>query len=320
VTRNGHILRAFKLLWVPTWPLWMLVVFASLAVVRLLPEEYARASVAAPVLLMVPGSLSLGAAFSQRRRPQGMAFVCYAALLSTIWSVFTSLALYVLGVLITADSTFWCLFTVSAVLAIVAEARLLLGRPGRGRRAIREPQTLGPDLLGPDVSDAGADEAETPASPRGGHHFVVAGIAGVALLAGGLYTYDHLPHPTPTGYTFMAWTGPPITGDIVVGSAGTHLHFQIAHRQSDTTVFTLKADWLGSPSRPLAKSLTFKIGPNRTFQGTLFIPPLPDGCTYRIVLSLTAIRQIDQFANKPQNWSLNADVHDPGKSQATCKT
>ena len=62
-------------------------------------------------------------------------FVCYAALLGVVWSIFASLALYVDGVLITADSTYWCLLIVSAVLAIVAEARLLLGRPGSGRRA-----------------------------------------------------------------------------------------------------------------------------------------------------------------------------------------
>ena len=50
---------------------WTLLVFASLAVVRLLPGGYTRAAVAAPILLMVPGSLTLGAVFNQRRRPQG---------------------------------------------------------------------------------------------------------------------------------------------------------------------------------------------------------------------------------------------------------
>jgi hypothetical protein len=314
VTSNSRVPRGLKPLWLSAWPLLALVVFTCLAAVHLLPEESARALIAAPILLVVPGSLTLGAVFNQRRRPQGMAFVCYAALLSMIWSAFASLSLYVLGVLITAHSTFLCLLMISAVLAIVAEARLLFDRPGRGRRATRKPETLGPDL-----SDAEVEDAEAPASAGGGYYAIVAGIAGVALLAGGLYAYDHLPHPALTGYTFMAWTGPPITGAIVVGSTGTRLHFQIVHHQSVTTSFRLSADWSGTPPRPLAKSLTFTIGPNRTFQGTLFVPPLPNGCTYRIVLSLTAIRHVNSLAKNPQLWSLNADVHDPAMSHETCK-
>ena len=141
----------------------------------------------------------------------------------------------------------------------------------------------------------------------------------MSLLAGGLYAYDHLPHPAPAGYTWMAWTGPPIKGDIAIGSAGTKLGFQIVHHQSDTTTFKLSAAWLGSTSRPLAKPLTFSIGPNQTFRGALFVPPLPDGCTYRIVVALTAARQIDPLTKKPQTWSINADVHDPSKSSKTCK-
>lgn len=126
--------RRFKPLWLLAWPVWILLVFASLATARLLPAGYIRAAVAAPILLMVPGSLTLGAIFSQRRRPQGMVFVCYAAVLSAVWSAFASLTLYVLGVPITANGTYWCLLAVSAVLAIVAEARLLLGRPEGSHR------------------------------------------------------------------------------------------------------------------------------------------------------------------------------------------
>ena len=88
---------------------------------------YTRAAVAAPILLMVPGSLMLGAVFSQRRRPRGLVFVSYSALLSAVSSAFVSLVLYAGGALVTAESTYWCLLAVSAVLAIVAEARLLLG-------------------------------------------------------------------------------------------------------------------------------------------------------------------------------------------------
>ncbi len=289
----------------------MLLVFASLAAVRLLSGD-TRAIVAAPILLIVPGSLTLGAVFSQRRRPQGTAFVCYAALLSAVWSVFASLALYVRNLLITAESTYWCLLIISAVLAIVAEARLLLG--GRGRRAAHKPEFLDSDL-----PDAEHDDAEASAAKGAGYYSIVAVAAGISLLAGGLYVHDHLPHPAPTGYTWMAWTGPPIRGDIAIGSVGKELRFEIVHRQLDTTTFRLTAAWLGTPSRPLAKPVTLSIGPNKTFRGALLVPPLPDGCTYRIVVALTAARQIDPLTKKPQTWSINADVHDPSKSTKTCK-
>jgi hypothetical protein len=317
VIGTRSLLRGLTPLWLWTWPLWTVVVFASLAAVRPLPGGYARAAITAPILFMVPGSLTLGAIFSQRSRPRGAAFICYAALLGAAWSAFASLALYASGVSITAANTYGCLLIVSTVLAIVAESRLLFGRPGTGRRAARQAETLDPDL-----SEAEVSEAERPASTRWGggvYYAVPAVVAGVSLLAGGLYAYDHLPHPAPVGYTWIAWTGPQIKGNIAVGSTGTSLHFQIVHHQSDTTAFRLSAAWLGNTSQPLAKPLTLSIGPDRTFQGAVFIPPLPTGCTYRIVVVLTAARQINPLTKKPQTWSINADVHDPHKSSKTCK-
>jgi hypothetical protein len=315
VTGTRRVLPWIKPLWLSTWPLWTLLMFVSLAAVRSLPGGYTHAAVAAPILLMVPGSLTLGAVFNKRHCPRGLVFVCYAALVSAVWSAFASLALYADGVLITAESTYWCLLAVLAVLAIVAEARLLLGRPERGRRSARKLK-----VLNPDQRDAEANDAETPAAARGASYYsIVAVVAGVSLLAGGLYAYDHLPQPAPTGYTWMDWTGPPITGNITIGSTGTTLSFQVVHHQSDTTTFKLSAAWLGSPSTPLAKPLTFSIGPNQTFRGALLIPPLPNGCTYRIEVELTAARQIDPLTQKPQNWSINADVRDPSKPSKTCK-
>jgi hypothetical protein len=315
VTGNHGVLRRFQLVWLSAWPLCALAVFASLAAVRLLPGGYFRAALAAPILLIIPGSLTLGAVFSQRHRPRGTAFVCYAALLSAAWAIFASLALYACGVLITAASTYWCLLIIAAVLAIATEARLLLGWPGTGRRIARKPETIDPDL-----SQDEADEAETPAASRtGGHHSIVAIVVGVSLLGGGLYTYDHLPHPAPIGYTQIAWTGPQVNGEIAVSRVGGKLGFQIVHHQSDTTTYRLSAAWMGTPSSPLAKSLTFSVGPDQTFRGALFIPPLPDGCTYRIVVALTATRQIDPLTKKLQTWSINADIHDPTKSLKMCK-
>jgi hypothetical protein len=307
--------RRLRLMWLTAWPLWTLVVFACLAAVAMLPSGYIRTALAAPILLMVPGSLTLGALFSQRHRPRGLSFVCYATLLSVIWSVLASLALYANGTLITADSTYFCLIIISAALAVGAEARIVFGHPGRGRRSAGKPEALDPDL-----SDAEVSEATIPAMARSGGYFSVLAITvGVCLLGGGLYAYDHLPHPAPTGYTWIAWTGPKINGDISIGSAGAQLTFQIIHHQPDEATFQLGAEWLGAVPRPLAKSLTLTIGPNQTFRGALSVPPLPDGCTYRIVVTLTATRQIDPYTRQPQTWSINADIHDPSKPLKTCK-
>ena len=41
-----------------------------------------------------------------------------------------------------------------------------------------------------------------------------------------------------------------------------------------------------------------RIGPNQTFHGTLFVPPLSNGCTYRIVVTLTTAPQIDPLTKR----------------------
>lgn len=309
------ILRWFRVLWMSAWPLWSLMAFACLAFLRVLPGGYVRAALATPILLVVPGSLTLGAVFSQRRRPKGAVFACYAALLGVIWSAFTSLILYLRHVFISANSTYFSLLIICGVLAVMGEARLLLGR-GTGRRAAHKPETVNPDLSDAEAND---DEASAAAVRRTGYCGLAAVAAGVSLLAGGLYAYVHLPHPAPVGYSWMAWTGPPIKGRTAIGSSGTKLDFQIIHHQSETTTFRLGAAWLGNPSRSLAKPLTLSLGPNRTFRGSLVVPPLPDGCTYRIVVTLTTVRQIDTLTQKRRTWTINADVYDPHKSLKTCK-
>ena len=309
----GGYARRFKLLWLSAWPLWALLVFVSLPAVRQLPGVYLRAAVAAPTVLMVPGALTLGAVFSSRHRPHGAAFVSCAAVLSALWAGFASLALYSIHLLITVSSTYWCLLVISAALATGAEARLALGQ-GSGRRVAGKVADLDPGL-----QDIEAEEAETEAPPKAaGFYAATAVLAGTSLLVGSLYAYDHLPRPAPVGYTWMAWTGPQIKGSIAIGSRGTRLGFKIVHRQSETASFRLTAAWLGTSSRPLANPLNLSIGPGKTFRAALFVPPLPNGCTYRIVLSLTAARQIDPQTSRLRTWSINADVHDPGKSRKAC--
>jgi hypothetical protein len=265
-------------------------------------------------MLLVPGSLTLGAVFTHRRRPQGLQFVCFAVLLSILWSAFALLALYACGILISANSTYICLLIASALLAIAAGARFMFERPGRGRRVAHKAEPTDPDFSAAEVDDASA-----PAAVKGvGYQAFVAAVAGAGLLAGGLYVYDRLPQPAPTGYTSMAWTGPHINGDLPVGSAGTELHFEIVHHQPAATAFRLTAIWMSNPSRPLAQPVEFSIGAGRTFQGTLLVPPLPDGCAYRITVVLTAIHEMNHLTDALQTWSLNADVHDPTKPQRSC--
>jgi hypothetical protein len=313
-SRHGVLYR-LKGLWLSAWPLWTLLVFASLAAVNLLSAGYVRTAIAAPILLMAPGSLTLGAIFSKRQRPQGVTFVSYAAVLSALWSAFASLALYALHVNITAASTYWCLLIVSLALAAAGETRLVLAHQGPGTRVARRPEPVDADL-----SQDETDEAEEPASVGSAVIYtLVAIVAGISLLAGGLYAYDHLPRPGPVGYTYIAWTDPAqFADDISIGPAGSHLHFQIVHHQSDTTSFQLSAELLGTPSRPVASPATVNIGPNQTFRGALFVPSPPNGCTFRLVITITAPRQIDSLTKTPQTWSINADIRDPAKSAKKC--
>jgi hypothetical protein len=141
----------------------------------------------------------------------------------------------------------------------------------------------------------------------------------VSILAGGLYAYDHYPNPAPPGYTWIAWTGLPINGDVTIGSSGATLPFQVVHHETHTTAFQLSAAWLGSSSRSLARPLVLSIGPDQTFRGSLFVPSPPDGCTYRVVVILTAPSQINPVTKEPQTWSINADIHNPNRSLKTCK-
>jgi hypothetical protein len=307
MTGGDALMRSARRVWLPTWPLWTLLIFGSLAVLRLAPADY-RAAAAAPILFMAPGSLTVGAAFGARHGPKGAVFVCLAALLGAAWAVFASLALYALNIRITPDSTFRCLLIVSAALAIVAQARLLFERPARGRRAVRRHETVDTDLSDTEIRAVGVPVAAN----RTPFYSLAAVAAGIGLLAGGVFAYDHLSHPAPVGYTWMAWTGKPIKGTMSV-SGGTELHFEIVHHQSGSTTFHLAAEWFGKATQPLAKPLTFSMGQNQTFQGTLYVPALPTGCIhriYRIVMTLTASHQTDPLTKKPQTWSIDADVQD----------
>jgi hypothetical protein len=309
VTRTPFLDRASSA-WRAAWPCWLLAAFAALAAVRLLPAGYARAALAAPILLLVPGAVTLGALFGEDRRPRGTALAFCAALLSVLWAVFASLVLYAFTVRITAVSTYWALLAVTAALAAVAQSRMLLARRPAGRQGV-------PAAAAAKARNSGREPLAT--ARRGSLGWVaVSVVAGTALLTGATYVQAQLPRPAPAGYTWLAWAGPRINGVSTVGTHGTRLPFQIVHRESGTGTFRLQAQWLGTPPRLLAAPITLRIGPGRTYRGALFVPPLPSGCTYRLVITMTAVGQLDQLTLRPPSWSINADVRARGRSAEAC--
>lgn len=304
-TARGY-LCGLRPLWLSAWPVWVVVLFAALAAMRGLPAGYARAVLALPTLLLVPGTLTVCAIFGHRGRPRGTIFIGYAVMLSVAWLGFASLALYVLHILITAGSTYRALLVVCAILAAAAEARLL-----------RERQASSPVVGNP--SERGSSTGPLGLAGKSSPYMVAAAaVAGVALLCGGVYFYDRLPHPAAAGYTQLAWTQASDQGAIAIGPAGTTLSFTVMSRQPTQTHFRLSSEWLGVPGRSLSKPVTFTLEPNKTLTGTLFVPPPSDQCTYRVEMTLVALGEKDPLTGQQPTWSINANVHRLGKSGKAC--
>ena len=174
-----------------------------------MPGGPARAILAVPVLLGVPGALTLGAA-QARRSVDAVAFCALAVMLSALWLAFATLILTVFQVRISGVSVYACLLLVCCVLAAAAQLAAAPPRGGRGRGASRaEPADV---LSVPD---------EIGASPKRGAWYAVGGVlAGAALLGGGALAYASAPHQAPAGYTWLAWSGAKANGVIAVGAHG----------------------------------------------------------------------------------------------------
>ena len=208
------------------------------------------------------------------RSPRGVVFVCYSALLGAVWSIFASLALYVDGVLITAVSTYWCLLILSTLLAIAAEARLLLRRPRNGRRAA--PTSRESYLTPRSMIPKRRQPRETRAIPSlgrsGWRHPSRRWIVRIRSPSASGAHWLHLDGVDGSSSPRqISPSAPP----------APNFSFQIVHHQSDNTTFQLTAAWLGNPSQPLAKSVALSVGPNQTYQGTLVVP----SATQRVYLS-----------------------------------
>ena len=293
---NAHrVARRAGLLLAAAWPCWLLLLFGCLAAADFLPAGYPRALAAAPIVLFVPGALTLGA-LPGRHRIEGAFFGCLAVALSLCLAVFASLALYALHILITANSTYTCLLVLCAPLAAVAQLRLL-------RRA-RTPRDA-----------AGRAPSGRPGAVRRAGYTLAALGFGAALLGTGTYVYQHAPRPATVGYTWIAWSGPQVTAVIPVGSSGTTLPFQISHQEATADVFRLTAAWAGASGaqHSMATPVTLRIGPDKTMNGKLAIPAPPGGCTYRITVTLTQVGPAH-----PQSWSVNADVRQRAQAQHGC--
>jgi hypothetical protein len=279
--------------WSEAWPGYLLAVFAALALTAVVPGGPVRAVLAVPVLLGVPGALTLGASRA-RRRVDATAFGGLAAVLSALWLAFAALILAVFQLPITGVSVYLCLLVVCCVLA--AGARRQLRRHAAIEDAVpaaREPADV---LSVPD---------ETGASAKRGAWYAVGGaLAGAVLLGAGALAYTSAPHPAPVGYTWLAWSGAKATGVIPVGQAGAPLPLEVTHEQPGTTEYRLTASWTGGgESHALAAPRTFWIDGDKTVTATLSIPRLPGACAYRVVVTLTELGTAH-----PQSWSINAGV------------
>jgi hypothetical protein len=304
-------LRRVSSLWLSVWPVWALGLFSTLAAIHALPGGYVRAVAAVPTVLLVPGSLTVGAVFGDSSRPQGTLFFGYAALLSVLWSGFASLGLYAAHIPITAASMYFVMLGLCALLAVIAQVRLLMERPAVGRWAAGRPEPLDRDTRS--LGDASGRTAGIMRFAP-----IAAVVTGVSLLVGSVYFYDHLSSPSDPGYTQLAWASTRENSSIAVGPEGTRLYFEIVHRQARQARFRLNAVWQGSSARIMAKPLTFSIGPDKTFQGDLFVPAPPGRCTYRLVITLTELNQVDSLTKHQPTWAINADVHKSGKSRSVC--
>lgn len=300
----GPALRSW-LSWSAAWPCYLLLAFAALALDAVVPAGPARAVVAAPVLLGVPGALTLGA-FQARRSVDIVAFGALAAVLSVLWLAFAALLLNAVQIRIAADSVYACLLLACASLATVAQLRIRRG--SREARARERGSPAAPVPPGGSSPWAVTDVLSPPdehrgSAARGARYALVAVVAGTALLAGGAYAYARAPHPAPAGYTWLAWTGQRATGIITIGPGGRTLPFQIGHEQPGTAEFRLTADWTGGNRQyALATPRIVRLGAG-TVQASLAIPRPPGACAYRVVVTLTELG-----GAHPRTWSINADV------------
>jgi len=303
--------------WPEAWPCYLLVAFAALALAPAVPAGFARAMIAAPILLSVPGALALGA-MKARRSFDAVGFGCLAAVLSTVMLAFDALALNAMQVRITATSGYVCLLVACVLLAAVAQLKLRRLRPGEAAVTdVLSPWPISSPLIGHASGgrETAVERAEEAARPRGRatRYALVAVAVGGVLLAGSAYGYLRAPHPAPVGYTWIAWTGPRTDGVIPVGPPGLTLPFQISHQQPAAVRFRLTADWTGGGRQhALAEPVTLRVGADKTVGGKLAIPQPPGGCAYLVVVSLTELG-----GAHPQTWTINAAVR-ASRGQAGC--
>jgi hypothetical protein len=304
-SRSGPALRS-RLSWPAAWPCYLFLAFAALALAAVVPGGPPRAIVAAPILLGVPGALTLGAV-QARSSVDIVAFGGLAAVVSALWLAFAALLLTAVQIRITAGSAYACLLLACAVLAIVAQLRIHRGcrettARERGSPAAVRPLAGASPRAATDVLSPPDEHSGSPA--RGARYALVAVVAGAALLAGAAYAYARAPHPAPDGYTWLAWTGQRTAGVITVGPGGRTLSFQIGHQRPGTAEFRLVAGWTGGGKQhALAPPRIVRLGAGQTIQASLAIPRPPGACAYRVVVTLTELGGAHR-----QTWSINADV------------
>jgi Protein of unknown function (DUF1616) len=285
--------QGIRLSWPDAWPWYLVAAFAALALTAVVPGGPVRAILAVPVLLGVPGALTLGAA-QARRSVDAVAFCGLAVVLSALWLAFATLLLTVFQVRISGVSVYACLLLVCCALAAVA--RLQLRRRAAGEDAMHVKKEPADALCVP--AEAGAS------ARRGAWHAVYGVLAGAALLGCGALAYASAPHQAPAGYTWLAWSGPKPDGVIAVGAHGTKLPFEITRQEPGTTEYRLTASWTGGgKAHALTAPQTLRVGGYQTVWEALNIPQPPGACAYRVVMTLTELGTA-----RPRSWSINAGV------------
>ena len=285
--------RRLRYSWSDAWPWYLLAAFAALALTAVVPGGPARAILAVPVLLGVPGALTLGAV-QARRGVDAVAFGGLALMLGALWLAFAALILTTLQVQINGVSVYACLLVVCCGLA--AGARRQLRRRAAGEDAAPAWGERADVLCVPD---------ETGASPKRGAWYAAGSVlAGAALLGGGALAYTSAQHPAPAGYTWLAWSDNRADSVITVGADGITLPFEVTRQEPGPAAYRVTASWTGDgQAHALAAPQTLRVGGDKTVTAALSIPQPPGACAYRVVVTLTELGTAH-----PQSRSINVSV------------
>jgi len=115
--------------------------------------------------------------------------------------------------------------------------------------------------------------------------FVVPGLIAAVVMGTAVGAYVRLPHPAAPGYTSMALGGwaQNIDRPIIIPAGGVAVPIRVSSAGSPATVEAMRVLVGG---RPVAPDRPVTIAADTTSAVTVRVPAPPDGCLYRIEISL----------------------------------